>query len=78
MSVHTYISVNEAARRLNFSARYFRNIVLRRDLVEGTHYIRAFGGRKILILWDALEEELLKTSEQLAAIPMASGGNCHV
>ena len=28
-------------------------------LFEGVHYIRPFGGRKILYLWERIEEDIL-------------------
>ncbi|MFQ2641234.1 hypothetical protein ACK30X_20625 [Aeromonas caviae] len=31
-------------------------------LLEGLHYIRPFGGRKLLFLWEPIEEEMLKHS----------------
>jgi transcriptional antiterminator len=77
-----YISPEQAAKRLNFSTRYFRNVIIKKELEEGIHYIYAFNGRKILLLWDRVEEELLKslnennTSAQV--IPMSSGGICNV
>jgi hypothetical protein len=42
------------------------------------HYIRPFGGRKILFVWDRIAEDMTKTSAaSLAAIPMANGGVLH-
>ena len=80
-----YVSPEECAKRLNYSLRYFRGVVIKRDLVEGVHYVRTFGGRKILLIWDLVERELLKgvrlPIEQQAlprGIPMAGGGYCYV
>ena len=34
-----YVSPEECAKRLNYSLRYFRGVVIKRDLVEGVHYV---------------------------------------
>jgi hypothetical protein len=44
-------------------------------LLEGIHYIRPFGGRKILYIWEHIERDMgLKPG---FGIPMANGGVCH-
>jgi hypothetical protein len=43
-------------------------------LLEGVHYIRPFGGRKILFLWDAIERDMYVPGGSAIAIPMANGG----
>ncbi len=30
------------------------------SFIEGVHYIRPFGGRKILFVWERIETEMLK------------------
>ena len=47
--------------------------------VEGTHYVRPFGGRKILFLWEAIERDMIcvGVAESRAAIPMANGAVLH-
>jgi hypothetical protein len=45
-------------------------------LLEGTHYIRPFGGRKLLYVWEAIERDMGQFSGRCApAIPMANGGS---
>jgi hypothetical protein len=47
-------------------------------LLEGVHYIRPFGGRKILFIWERIERDMVVTSaEDSFGIPMANGGICH-
>jgi len=43
-------------------------------LIEGIHYIRPFGGRKILYIWDAIQKDMVKFSKNTMAIPMSNGG----
>jgi hypothetical protein len=44
-------------------------------LLEGVHYIRPFGRRKILYVWDAIERAIGNHSRiDPVAIPMANGG----
>ncbi|MEZ5471329.1 MAG: hypothetical protein R3E90_06080 [Marinicella sp.] len=43
-------------------------------LIEGVHYIRPFGGRKILYLWEQIQEDICKFSMESAMIPMSQGG----
>jgi hypothetical protein len=43
-------------------------------LHEGVHYIRPFGGRKILFVWEAIERDMSNDSTSRSlVIPMASG-----
>jgi len=45
-------------------------------LLEGRHYFRPFGGRKILYIWEAIERDMRLTNAAFA-IPMANGDVCH-
>jgi len=48
-------------------------------LLEGVHYFRPFGGRKILYIWETIEQDMYKQSQANGVmIPMSSGGSCHV
>ena len=48
-------------------------------LIEGKHYFRPFGGRKILFLWENIERDMVGVgvAESRTAIPMANGGVLH-
>jgi len=41
------------------------------------HYIRPFGGRKILYIWEKIEADMGAGNPLAFAIPMANGGICH-
>ena len=73
----TYITTNELAERLHYNARYITQSLKDRVLFEGIHYIRPFGGRKVLYIWEVIEGDMLKASKEALAIPMAAGGICH-
>ena len=69
-----YLTTEELSQRIKYDARTIRQRLNDSVLLEGTHYIRPFGGRKILYLWGAVEEEMLKTQKQdRISIPMANG-----
>ena len=46
----TYLTTVELAARIKYDARTIRNQLKDSVLLEGVHYIRTFGGRKILYL----------------------------
>lgn len=75
----TFLTTDELSARIKYDARTIRQQLKDSVLIEGTHYIRPFGRRKILYIWEAIQEEMLQTSthQQEVAIPMANGGVCH-
>lgn len=75
----TYLTTDELAARIKYDARTIRNRLKDSVLIEGTHYIRPFGGRKILYLWESIERDMYKAVEVAdnSAIPLASGQVCH-
>ena len=74
----TYITVNELAERLHYNPRYINQSLKDSVLFEGKHYIRPFGGRKVLYIWEAIEEEMSRYSRIAnGAIPMSNGGHCY-
>ena len=58
----TYITTKELAERLHYNERTIRNQLKDSVLIEGIHYIRPFGGRKILYVWERIEEDMTKTT----------------
>lgn len=75
----TYLTTEELAARIKYDARTIRNRLKDSVLIEGTHYFRPFGGRKILFLWEAIERDMQKrlAVAETLAIPLASGQLCH-
>ncbi|EHR69340.1 hypothetical protein BurJ1DRAFT_0450 [Burkholderiales bacterium JOSHI_001] len=75
----TYLTTDELAARIKYDVRTIRERLKDSVLFEGTHYIRPFGGRKILFLWETIERDMMSAgvAESRAAIPMANGGVLH-
>tara|TARA_R110001583_G_scaffold134537_2_gene286274 strand:- start:400 stop:612 length:213 start_codon:yes stop_codon:yes gene_type:complete len=55
----TYMTTLELSERIKYDQRTIREQLKDSVLFEGVHYIRPFGGRKILYLWERIEEEML-------------------
>lgn len=74
----TYLTTDELAKLIKYDSRTIRERLKDSVLLEGTHYIRPFGGRKILYLWERIERDMgLASSSGSIAIPMANGSVCH-
>ena len=58
----TYITTKELAERIHYNERTIRNQLKDSVLIEGIHYICSFGGRKILYVWERIEEDMTKTT----------------
>lgn len=69
----TYLTTEQLAERIHYDTRTIRNRLKDSVLIEGTHYFRPFGGRKLLFIWEAIERDI-KSRAGLDAIPMAGGG----
>jgi hypothetical protein len=71
----TYLTTDELALRIKYDARTIRERLKDSVLLEGTHYLRPFGGRKILYLWENIERDMgTAAANSPIAIPMANGG----
>jgi hypothetical protein len=68
----TYLTTEELALRIKYDARTIRDQLKDSVLLEGVHYIRPFGRRKILWIWEAIQRDMQKMSHPV--IPMANGG----
>ncbi|EKO3618265.1 MULTISPECIES: hypothetical protein [Vibrio] len=55
----TYLTTKELSERIKYDDRTIREQLKDSVLFEGVHYVRPFGGRKILFLWERIEEEIL-------------------
>lgn len=73
----TYLTTDELAEQIKYGARTIRERLKDSVLLEGIHYVRPFGGRKILYIWEAIERDMLKHSRDNTLIPMANGGVLH-
>jgi hypothetical protein len=51
----TYLTTDDLAIRIHYDSRTIRERLKDSVLIEGIHYFRPFGGRKILYIWEAIE-----------------------
>ena len=58
---YTYLTTEELSARIKFDPRTIRNQLKDSVLLEGVHYIRPFGGRKILYVWEQIEKDMRNT-----------------
>ena len=61
MMSNTYLTTDELATLIKYDARTIRNRLKDSVLLEGVHYIRPFGGRKILYIWERIEKDMAET-----------------
>lgn len=57
----TYLTTQELAARIKYDVRTIRNQLKDSVLLEGVHYIRPFGGRKILYIREQIEKDMRST-----------------
>lgn len=86
----TYLTTDQLAEIIHYDSRTIRTRLKDAVLLEGVHYIRPFGGRKLLFIRETIERDIGKFSASKApgslaartpvtgiAIPMANGGLAH-
>lgn len=66
----TYLTTDELAARIKYDSRTIRERLKDSVLIEGVHYIRPFGGRKILYIWERIERDM-KSASQLSPFALA-------
>ena len=72
----TYLTTEGLSERIHYDPRTIRERLKDSVLIEGVHYFRPFGGRKILYIWETIERDM-KTRASAIAIPMANGEVCY-
>jgi hypothetical protein len=75
----TFLTTEELAERLKYNSRYINAFLKDKVLFEGKHYVRPFGGRKILYIWEAILSDMHKPEQNHGSvsknvIPLANGG----
>jgi len=73
----TFLTGAQLAERLHYSERHIREYLKDRHFIEGTHYVRLPGARRILYVWENIASDILGDGNTLDEIPMANGGVCH-
>jgi len=76
MSDCTFLTTDQLAEKIHYDSRYIREQLKDTVLIEGIHYFRPFGRRKILFVWETIEQEILKSIQPpMQMIPLAAGGS---
>ena len=73
---NTYLPTEALAARIHYDARTIRDRLKDSVLIEGRHYFRPFGGRKLLYIWEAIEADMQSPQGTAVVIPLAAGGVC--
>lgn len=75
MQTATYLTTDELSSRIKYDPRTIRERMKDSVLLEGVHYVRPFGGRKILFIWEPIERDMgIASAAATTGIPMANGG----
>lgn len=61
-ATRTYLTTEQLAERIHYDVCSIRNTLLDTYLIEGRHYIRPFGRRKLLFIWEAIEADWLSST----------------
>jgi hypothetical protein len=64
----TYLTTEQLADRIHYNVRTIRNDLVDSCLFEGRHYIRPFNRRKILFIWEHVEQDMLNQVEDSLAL----------
>jgi hypothetical protein len=75
---HTYLTTDELSSKIKYDVRTIRERLKDSVLLEGTHYVRPFGGRKILFIWEPIERDMrVFVGSDSLSLPMANGKVAH-
>ena len=76
-----FLTTDELSARIKYDVRTIRERLKDSVLLEGVHYFRPFGGRKILYIWESIERDMVSNTRQrpvsVMGIPMANGSMLH-
>jgi len=59
---YTYLSTEELSERIKYDPRTIRECLKDSVLLEGIHYLRPFGRRKILYIWERIEKDMFRSA----------------
>ena len=62
----SYITTDQLAQLIHYDARTIRTRLKDAVLLEGVHYIRPFGGRKLLFIRETIERDIGRFSASKA------------
>ena len=62
------LTTDELSARIKYDVRTIRERLKDSVLIEGRHYIRPFGGRKTLYIWENIEVDMAHRSAAGGAV----------
>jgi hypothetical protein len=71
MADTTYLTTVDLSKKIRYTPATIRNQLKDNVLIEGTHYFRPFGGRKILFIWEAIERDMMPCGQDAISMPVA-------
>ena len=72
MNSKTYLTTKQLSDRVPYTPATIRNSLMDNVLLEGVHYIRPFGRRKILFIWETIERDMQTSAPDAVSMPMAA------
>lgn len=69
----TFLTTEELSARIKYDVSTIRKVLKDSVLLEGRHYIRPFGQRKLLFLWEPIYQDIFNGTSAFS-IPLAHGG----
>lgn len=70
----TFMSAKQLSQNLPYTDRHINEYLKDRVFLEGVHYVRLPGCRRVLYVWEAICSDMGLGAAR--AIPMANGGVC--
>lgn len=67
---YTYLTTEALAERIHYDVRTIRDRLKDSVLIEGKHYFRPFGGRKILYIWETIERDMRQPAVHVESAPI--------
>jgi hypothetical protein len=72
----TYLTTFELSKRIKYKPKTIREQLVGNVLIEGKHFIRPFGQRRMLFIWEEIENDMRAKNKSIV-IPLANGGVCY-
>lgn len=66
----TYLTTDQLSALIHYDARTIRTRLKDAVLLEGIHYIRPFGGRKLLFIWESIQRDIGEASSSRSGVPV--------
>ncbi|MGN8200535.1 hypothetical protein ACS8Y6_17800 [Salinisphaera sp. RV14] len=71
---YTYLTTEALAERIHYDVRTIRDRLKDSVLLEGRHYFRPFGGRKILYIWETIERDMKQPALEIDSVTPGTSG----